>query len=67
MMLISTTSCPIKGEKLVANAALETFDPKNFDSNSKSHSFKTDQESLGYWLFTMKTVSDELDNYKTCL
>ena len=41
---------PRKGRKTSSNAALETFDPKNFDSNSKSNSFKTDQEvwAIGY-------------------
>ena len=57
---------PCKGRKTCSNAAFETFNPKNFDSNSKSNSFKTDQESLGYWLVAMKTVFEELDNYKTC-
>ena len=58
---------PHKGRKTSSNAAFETFDLKNFDSNRKSNSFKTDEESLGHWLFAMKTVFEELDNYKTCL
>ena len=57
---------PRKGRKTSSNAAFETFDPKDFDSNSKPNSFKTDQESLSYWLFAMKTVFEELDNYETC-
>ena len=57
---------PRKERKTSSNAAFETFDPKNFDSNSKSNSFKTDQESLGFWLFATKSVFEELDNYKTC-
>ena len=57
---------PREGRKTSSNAAYETFGPKNVDSNSKSNTFKTDQESLGYWLFTMKTVFEELDGYKIC-
>ena len=55
---------PQKGRKTTSSAAYETFDPNNFDEKSKSNSFKTDQDSLGYWLYAMKVIFADLENYK---